>query len=131
MYIPRGILCLHLSCWCVKQGAKGCAACIHLSTEMLGDARGSCCVTLELWGSWGNKRCLWDPLGGGGRDTWEKLLAWQHLGKHYQTSLSCEMASPGAEGEAGWLQGGSDVVFWVYFATLRGDGSVTPQELTR
>lgn len=79
----------------------------------------------------GTKDACGIHLGEEGGILGKKLLAWQHLGKRYQTSLSCEMASPGAEGEAGWLQGGSDVVFWVYFATLRGDGSVTPQELTR
>lgn len=113
MYIPRGILCLHLLLVCETR-CQGVLLCHLGAVGILGEQK------MLVGSTWGRREGYW-----------EKLLAWQHLGKHYQTSLSCEMASPGAEGEAGWLWGGSDVVFWVYFATLRGDGSVTPQELTR
>lgn len=42
MYIPQRIVCLHLSCWRMKQGAKGCAALIHLSTEVNAVSSWSC-----------------------------------------------------------------------------------------
>ena len=65
-------------------------------------------------------------LGEGGI-TWERLPdpipAWEHIGKCYQTSSSCEVTSLGKllvqrEEQEGCRE------------ALRGDGNVTPQELT-
>lgn len=64
-------------------------------------------------------------LGEGGI-TWKRLpnptVAWEHLGKCYWTSLSCEVPSLGKLSVQREEQGGC-------CEALRGDGNVTPQEL--